>query len=148
MHIYTYIILSFIELNNHPIIQVNAVEKPDNSNSNTITHTATNRASTNRDDMYIECDMCGKKFTKLNYDYHLQDCILKQKEKQNKNNTSNNNSANHHTLLNKHNFTIKTGYSNKPSFATGLKSSQNRVPTMPAVVYGGRPNFGIKFGMK
>ena len=80
-----------------------------------------------RDGIYYQCNLCNKKFTKINYESHLHDCKQKHKEKKNI------------TFNNKPNM----GIMNNPS------SSSTRQPTMPAVTYGGyskKPNFNLKFG--
>ena len=77
---------------------------------------------------YFQCELCNKKFTKINYESHLFEC--KQKYKDKKNNT----------------------FNNKPNFGVlggGMGSPVNRRPLMPAVQYGGfsnKPNFNMKFG--
>ena len=80
-----------------------------------------------RDGIYYQCNLCSKKFTKMNYESHLHDCKQKHKEKKNI------------TFNNKPNM----GLMNNPS------SPSTRQPTMPAVTYGGyskKPNFNLKFG--
>ena len=80
-----------------------------------------------RDGIYYQCDLCNKKFTKINYESHLFEC--KQKHKEKKNITFNNRT--------------NIGLINNP------KSPSTRQPTMPAVNYGGyskKPNFNLKFG--
>ena len=80
-----------------------------------------------RDGIYYQCNLCNKKFTKINYESHLYECKQKHKEKKNS------------TFNNKPNI----GLINNPS------SPSNRQPTMPAVAYGGfskKPNFNLKFG--
>ena len=80
-----------------------------------------------RDGIYYQCNLCNKKFTKINYESHLHDCKQKHKEKKNI------------TFNNKPNI----GLMNNPS------SPSTRQPTMPAVTYGGyskKPNFNLKFG--
>jgi len=81
-----------------------------------------------RDGIYYQCNLCGKKFTKINYESHLNDCKQKHKEKKNI------------TFVSKPN----VGMMNNPS-----SSPSTRQPTMPAVTYGGyskKPNFNLKFG--
>ena len=39
------------------------------------------RSTTSREEVFVQCSMCNKKFTRLNYDFHLPDCKQKQKEK-------------------------------------------------------------------
>ena len=79
-----------------------------------------------RDGIYYQCNLCSKKFTKMNYESHLHDCKQKHKEKKNI------------TFNNKPNM----GLMNNPS------SPSTRQPTMPAVTDGGyskKPNFNLKF---
>ena len=80
-----------------------------------------------RDGIYYQCNLCNKKFTKINYESHLYECKQKHKEKKNS------------TFNNKPNIALM----NNPS------SPSTRQPTMPAVAYGGfskKPNFNLKFG--
>lgn len=82
-------------------------------------------------DGYIQCDLCNKKFTKINYDSHLLECKKKYKEKKGNN-----------TFVNRTNNNNLFGPNNPSSPAV-------RQPTMPAVTYGGfsnKPNFNLKFG--
>ena len=81
----------------------------------------------NNNSKYIECDMCRKKFTKINYDCHLFEC--KQKFSAKKNGMT----------FNKPNLVI-----NEES-----KNLRTRQPIVPAVTYGAfssKPNFNLKFG--
>ena len=80
-----------------------------------------------RDGIYYQCNLCNKKFTKMNYESHLNDCKQKHKEKKN------------------------TTFNLKPNLGlmNNLGPSSTRQPTMPAVTYGGyskKPNFNLKFG--
>ena len=78
------------------------------------------------DGIYYQCLLCNKKFTKIKYESHLNDC--KQKNKQKKNTT----------FISKPNNIV-----NNPS------SPSTRQPTLPAVTYGGyssKPTFNVKFG--
>ena len=80
-----------------------------------------------RDGIYYQCNLCSKKFTKMNYESHLYDCKQKYKEKKN------------------------TTFNNKPNIGlmNNPGSVSTRQPTMPAVTYGGyskKPNFNLKFG--
>ena len=70
---------------------------------------------------YISCNLCNKKFTRINYDSHLPECERKYKDKQ----------------VNKN---------SKPTFSMGPINT--RQPTMHAVQYGSfanRPNMKFKF---
>jgi hypothetical protein len=72
---------------------------------------------------YVSCNLCNKKFTRINYDSHLSDCEKKYREKQG------------NKVVNA-----------KPTFSMGPINS--RQPTMPAVQYGAfanRPNLKFKF---
>ena len=76
---------------------------------------------------YYQCELCSKKFTKLNFENHLPDCKLKYKDK--KNGT----------------FFTKKSFGNNNVKNTPV----NRQPTMPAVTYGGLSSnkpFSLKFG--
>jgi hypothetical protein len=87
----------------------------------------TEKGGFTRDGIYYQCNLCGKKFTKINYESHLNDCKQKHKEKKNI------------TFISKSN----AGMMNPSS------SPSTRQPTMPAVTYGGfskKPNFNLKFG--
>ena len=101
-------------------------DKRHTSNKIVITQTSQKEGFT-RDGIYYQCNLCNKKFTKMNYENHLHDCKLKHKEKKNI------------TFNNKPNI----GLMNNPS------PPSTRQPTMPAVTYGGyskKPNFNLKFG--
>ena len=104
------------------------IEEDKRHTANKIVITQTNqKEGFTRDGIYYQCNLCCKKFTKMNYESHLHDCKLKHKEKKN------------NTFLNKPNI----GLMNNPS------SPSARQPTMPAVTYGGyskKPNFNLKFG--
>ena len=87
----------------------------------------TEKGGFTRDGIYYQCNLCGKKFTKINYESHLNDCKQKHKEKKNI------------TFVSKPNVEMMN-----PS-----SSPSTRQPTMPAVTYGGyskKPNFNLKFG--
>ena len=112
------------------------IEEPkkhiDNSNNNNIIMGSpknnNSRPLYSRDTKgYFQCELCNKKFTKINYESHLHDCKQKHKEKKNV------------TFMNKPNM----GLINNPSSPT------TRQPSLPAVTYGGyskKPNFNLKFG--
>lgn len=77
---------------------------------------------------FLQCELCNKKFTKINFESHLNDCKQKHKEKKNI------------TFVSKPNIDIINNNSSSPS---------TRQPTLPAVTYGGyskKPNFNLKFG--
>lgn len=76
---------------------------------------------------FIQCDLCNKKFTKINYESHLPECKQKYKGKKNT------------TFVSKPNLAMING---------GNSSPAKRQPTMPAVTYGGhsnKPGFSIRF---
>ena len=83
-----------------------------------------------RDGIYYQCNLCSKKFTKINYESHLHDCKQKHKEKKNT------------TFMNKPNIGLLNNFNNS-------SSPTNRKPTLHAVTYGGyskKPMFNLKFG--
>ncbi len=95
------------------------------------------RSTMSREEVYVQCSMCNKKFTKLNYDFHLNDCRQKQKEKQMKMNNG---------INNRNSLSINTSIGIQKPLFTSIMTTQNRRPLMPMVTYGGRPNFNLKFG--
>ena len=105
------------------------IEEDKRHTRNNIAYTQLNqKEGYTRDGIYYQCDLCNKKFTKMNYESHLNDCKQKHKEKKNI------------TFVSKPNI----GIMNNPS------SPSARQPTLPAVTYGGysskKPNFNLKFG--
>ena len=104
------------------------IEEDKRHTSNNIVLTQTNsKEGYTRDGIYYQCNLCSKKFTKINYESHLHECKQKHKEKKNI------------TFMNKPNIGLINN-SGSPS---------NRKPTLPAVTYGGsskKPNFNLKFG--
>ena len=104
------------------------IEEDKRHTSNNIVLTQTNsKEGFTRDGIYYQCNLCSKKFTKINYESHLHECKQKHKEKKNI------------TFMNKPNIGLINN-SGSPS---------NRKPTLPAVTYGGsskKPNFNLKFG--
>ena len=94
---------------------------PTNNNNNT-------RALYSRDSKgFLQCELCNKKFTKINFESHLNDCKLKHKDK-------------------------KNGTFNRGNIGIPINNNINnnqvsRKPIMPAVTYGrNKPNFSLKFG--
>ena len=92
--------------------------------------------------VFIQCDLCNKKFTKINYESHLNDCKKKYKEKKNgmdKNNINNYNKNNPINVNINNNFNRNiNGFNNK--------NQMERKPIMPAVTYGSnKPKFTVKF---
>ena len=91
--------------------------------------------------VFIQCDLCNKKFTKINYESHLNDCKKKYKEKKNgieKNNINNFNRNNPVNINLNNNFNKNINIFNK--------NQMERKPIMPAVTYGSnKPKFTVKF---
>ena len=80
--------------------------------------------------VFIQCDLCNKKFTKINYESHLNDCKKKYKDK---NNNGINKTYNKANIINNINNNINN-------------NQLGRKPMMPAVVYGSnKPKFNMKF---
>ena len=98
------------------------------------TNTNSNRPLYSRDSKgYFLCELCNKKFTKMNYESHLNDCKIKHTDK--KNGTFRNNLGG--SVMN-NNMKNNINMNNSPV---------NRKPIMPAVTYGrNKPNFSLKFG--
>ena len=107
------------------------IEEDKRHSSNKIVITQTNeKEGYTRDGIYYQCNLCNKKFTKMNYESHLHDCKQKHKEKKNL------------TFNNRPNIRLMNN-NNNPSSPT------TRQPTLPAVTYGGyskKPNLNLKFG--
>ena len=107
------------------------IEEDKRHSSNKIVITQTNeKKGYTRDGIYYQCNLCNKKFTKMNYESHLHDCKQKHKEKKNL------------TFNNRPNISLMNN-NNNPSSPT------TRQPTLPAVTYGGyskKPNLNLKFG--
>lgn len=58
------------------------IEEDKRHTSNNITVIQnTEKGGFTRDGIYYQCNLCGKKFTKINYESHLNDCKQKHKEK-------------------------------------------------------------------
>ena len=83
---------------------------------------------------FLQCELCNKKFTKMNYESHLNDC--KQKYKDKKNGTFRGNLGG--SVINNNMKSNINNANNNPI---------SRKPIMPAVTYGrNKPNFSLKFG--
>jgi len=111
-------------------LKIEIEEDKRHTNNNIAITQTTKKEGYTRDGIYYQCDLCGKKFTKMNYESHLNDCKQKHKEKKNI------------TFISKPNIGIINN-NNNPS------SPSTRQPTLPAVTYGGyskKPNFNLKFG--
>ena len=96
--------------------------------------------------IFIECNLCNKKFTKINYESHLNDCKKKYKEKKNglDNNNLNNNNFNRNNQININNNLNKNIIIN--GFNSNNNNQMSRKPMMPAVTYGSnKPKFTVKF---
>ena len=80
---------------------------------------------------FFQCELCNKKFTKINFESHLNDCKLKHKDKKNGTFLRGN-------MGGSLNNNINNNINNNPV---------SRKPIMPAVTYGrNKPNFSLKFG--
>ena len=104
-----------------------------NNNQNSGSPVNNSRPLYSRDNKgFLQCELCNKKFTKINYESHLNEC--KQKYKDKKNGTFRNVGG---SLMNNN---IKNNTSNN-------NNQMSRKPMMPAVTYGrNKPNFSLKFG--
>ena len=76
---------------------------------------------------FYQCELCSKKFTKMNYESHLPDCKNKYKDKKNRT------------------------FNSKPVFGNNApaRAPVTRQPIMPAVTYGSNTSnkpFSLKFG--
>ena len=104
----------------------NILSSPNNNNNNRPLYSRDSKG-------FLQCELCNKKFTKINFESHLNDCKLKHKDKKN-------------GTFNRGNF----GGSLNNNINSGNKmngSPVNRKPMMPAVTYGrNKPNFSVKFG--
>jgi len=100
-----------------------------NGNSSPINN---NRLNYNMDAKgFIQCDLCNKKFTKMNYENHLADCKQKYKDKNVKGIKVNKGSPFHNNNINNFN----------------INAPLERKPIMPVVTYGiNKPKFNLKFG--
>lgn len=114
-----------------PIIEIEEAKKPDIIVSKPINSGGVigARQVMSRGELYFECELCNKKFTKMNFESHYPDCKQKYKDKKN------------------------GGFNSygKPNFGNmnGGSPLNSRKPMMPAVMYGGltnKPNFKVKFG--
>ena len=108
-------------------LKIEIEEDKRNSTNITLTQPSNTREGYIRDGIYYQCNLCGKKFTKMNYESHLDECKKKHKEKKCCTFVSRGNVNN---MVNSGSPTV-------------------RQPTMPVVTYGGfsnKPNFNLKFG--
>lgn len=117
--------------NNDDEIVVLAKTKPSNIDKNgggAINNVDNNKALYTKDaNGFLQCELCHKKFTKMNFESHLMECKQKYKDKK------------------------ASGFVSKPAFASGpsMGSPAARRPMMPAVNYGGfgsKPKLNLKFG--
>jgi ribosomal protein L37AE/L43A len=106
--------------------------KKHNDNNNKILGSPTNNSNTralySRDSKgFLQCELCNKKFTKINFESHLNDCKLKYKDKKNG--------------------TFNRGNIGVPINNNINNNQMTRKPLLPAVTYGrNKPNFSVKFG--
>ena len=92
--------------------------------------------------VFIQCDLCNKKFTKINYESHLNDCQKKYKEKKNGIDKTNNYNLNY----NRGNPININNNFNKNINSFNNNNQMERKPIMPAVSYGSnKPKFTLKF---
>ena len=76
---------------------------------------------------FLQCELCNKKFTKINFESHLDDCKLKYKDKKNG--------------------TFNRGNTGVPINNNINNNKTTRKPLLSAVTYGrNKPNFSVKFG--
>ena len=116
------------EDNNKKELKIEIEEDKRYSNNATLTQPNTKKEGYTKDGNYYQCDLCGKKFTKMNFESHLPECKQKHKEKKNI------------TFVNRGNVNKMPG---------GVPTPAGRQPTMPAVTQGGfnnKPNLNLKFG--
>jgi ribosomal protein L37AE/L43A len=102
---------------------------PTNNNNNRPLYSRDNKG-------FLQCELCNKKFTKINFESHLNDC--KQKYKDKKNGTFIRGNLGGSVMNNN----MKNNLNNNVN-----GSPVSRKPIMPAVTYGrNKPNFSVKFG--
>ena len=102
---------------------------PNNNNNNRPLYSRDNKG-------FLQCELCNKKFTKINFESHLNDC--KQKYKDKKNGTFIRGNLGGSVMNNN----MKNNLNNNVN-----GSPVSRKPIMPAVTYGrNKPNFSVKFG--
>ena len=113
------------------------IDNVNNNNLGSPINNNNNRPLYSRDNKgFLQCELCNKKFTKMNYESHLNDC--KQKYKDKKNGTFRNVGG---SLMNNN---MKNNIKNNNNMNNNQMS---RKPMMPAVTYGrNKPNFSLKFG--
>ena len=96
--------------------------------------------------VFIQCDLCNKKFTKINYESHLNDCKKKYKEKKNGIDKSSTNYNPNFNRGNPINININNNFSNNINSFNNNNNQLARKPIMPAVTYGSnKPKFSVKF---
>ena len=95
--------------------------------------------------VFIQCDLCNKKFTKINYESHLNDCKKKYKEKKNGIDKSNNINYNRNNPVN-FNINMNNNFNRNINGFNNKNNQMERKPIMPAVTYGSnKPKFTVKF---
>jgi len=98
--------------------------------------------------VFIQCDLCNKKFTKINYESHLNDCKKKYKEKKNGIDKSNNiNTGNmNYNRNNPVSINMNNNFNKNINSFNNNNNQMERKPIMPAVTYGSnKPKFTVKF---
>ena len=95
--------------------------------------------------VFIQCDLCNKKFTKINYESHLNDCKKKYKEKKNGVDKNNNLNYNRGNPVN-FNININNNFNRNINGFNNKNNQMERKPIIPAVTYGSnKPKFTVKF---
>ena len=111
------------------------IEEPKKHNdiNNNMSTSPMNRPLFSRDSKgFLQCELCNKKFTKMNFESHLNDCKNKHKDKKNGGMMRGNMGG---SLIN----------NNLKNNANNVQMS--RKPIMPEVTYGrNKPKFSLKFG--
>ena len=95
--------------------------------------------------VFIQCDLCNKNFTKINYESHLNDCKKKYKEKKNGVDKNNNLNYNRGNPVN-FNININNNFNRNINGFNNKNNQMERKPIIPAVTYGSnKPKFTVKF---
>ena len=98
--------------------------------------------------VFIQCDLCNKNFTKINYENHLNDCKKKYKEKKNGIDKSNNININNmnYNRNNPVSINMNNNFNKNINSFKNNNNQMERKPIMPAVTYGSnKPKFTVKF---
>ena len=98
--------------------------------------------------VFIQCDLCNKNFTKINYENNLNDCKKKYKEKKNGIDKSNNININNmnYNRNNPVSINMNNNFNKNINSFKNNNNQMERKPIMPAVTYGSnKPKFTVKF---